>query len=143
MSHIVIETPQATVVVTKNGVASFVWNKNFVPKWTRQYQNAQVYLDGEVLRLSEPYMPKDKGVLIRSGRLFTEVGSGLVQWSTPYARYVYEGKVMVGRKPKVVTNKDLRYQGAPKRGAHWFTRMMEVNGKRLIQRTAKIAGGSA
>lgn len=83
----------------------------------------QRYIDSEVLRRCAPYAPFQQGALEQSGQSGTDIGSGEVVYNAPYARYLYYGKVMAGRAPKAVTDKDIRYSGAPKRGAFWFERM--------------------
>ena len=113
----------------------------------------QKYIDNEVLRLSSPYLPHDNGILERTGRMATEIGSGEVNWIAPYARYLYYGKVMVGErtrsawaKPdekKVVTNKDIQYQGGGLRGAFWFERTKADHKDEILQGAAEIAGGKA
>ena len=50
---------------------------------------AQQALDSEVLHHCEPYVPILSGVLRDSGPLSTEIGSGLVEYNTPYARKQY------------------------------------------------------
>ena len=70
-----------------------------------------------------PYIPRQSGMLQKSGQLGTVIGSGEVIYNAPYSRYQYYGKVMVGRAPKRLTDRDLTYQGAPKRAALWFERM--------------------
>lgn len=49
----------------------------------------QQALDSEVLHHCEPYVPMLSGVLRDSGPLSTEIGSGLVEYDTPYARKQY------------------------------------------------------
>ena len=49
----------------------------------------QRYIDSEVIRQCEPYVPFDEGTLTRSASLATRIGSGLVIYNTPYARYQY------------------------------------------------------
>lgn len=93
----------------------------------------QKYIDSEVLRLSEPYMPFQSGMLKSSGQIGTVVGSGLVVYNTPYARYQYYGYVMVGKAPKQLTDRRIAYHGAPKRGAYWFERMKQNHGMALIE----------
>lgn len=83
----------------------------------------QRYIDNEVLKRCAPYAPHQVGTLEESGQSGTDIGSGEVVYNAPYARYLYYGKVMAGRAPKAVTDKDIRYSGAPKRGAFWFERM--------------------
>lgn len=93
----------------------------------------QVYIDSEVLRLCEPYTPRDKGNLIASGTHHTVPGSGEVKWKTGdknskgYAvRWYYE---------------PANFQGAPMRGNFWFERMKNEGGKEAIgQGAATLAG---
>lgn len=103
----------------------------------------QKYVDSETLRLSDPYTPMQDHMLINSGALGTDIGSGQVIWNSPYARYLYYGKLMVGRAPKTLTEKDLTFHGAPKRGAFWFERMKADHKPEILKGAAKIAGGKA
>jgi hypothetical protein len=90
-------------------------------------------------------------MLIKSGTLGTTIGSGLVQWIAPYAKFQYYGKVMVGVESrsawakkgerKEVTERDLTYHGGGLRGSFWFQRMKEVHGRQIIEGAKKIAGG--
>ena len=91
---------------------------------------AQQTLDSEILRLCEPYVPKDLSTLIKSGVANTQIGSGKIIWSTPYARrWYYE---------------PARFQGAPTRGNHWFERMWNEGGREMILQTlASQVGGKA
>jgi hypothetical protein len=129
MSGPIIETPRGKVILNEAGTkAELVWNTGFGQKWQGQYTDAQKFVDSEVLRLCEPYTPLLTGTLIKTGILGTEIGSGLVQWIAPYARYQYYGK----RKPGSQTG--------PLRGPQWFARMKAVSGKTIIDGAAKIAG---
>ena len=88
----------------------------------------QQFVDSEVLRLCDPYVPKDTGMLIKSGILHTTIGSGEVVYDTPYARACYYVPA--------------KFQGAPKRGNYWFDRMKNEGGKeKILIGAAKIAGG--
>lgn len=104
--------------------------------------DVQKYIDSEVLRLSDPYVPFDTGNLKKSGQRATEIGSGVVQYNAPYARYQYYGRVMVGPAPKQVTNTPLTYQGAPKRGKLWFERMKADHKAAILQGARKKAGAT-
>jgi hypothetical protein len=137
-----IDTPRGSVVKTKDGVARLIWNPDFQPNWQHRYTKAQMYVDNEVLRLSDPYIPFQSGMLKKSGILGTEIGSGTVVWNAPYARYLYYGKAMGGVAPKHVLNKNLTYHGAPQRGAFWFERMKADKGKQILRGAARLAGGS-
>lgn len=101
----------------------------------------QKYIDSEVLRLSSPYLPFQSGELERSGIMGTDIGSGDVMYNTPKARYLYYGKVMIGRAPKQLTDKDLTYHGTPMRGAYFFERMKTDRLKEILKGAAQIAGG--
>ena len=125
----IIETPRGKVVQTKAGKARLVWNTNFRPKWQKQYSRAQVFVDSEVLRQCEPLVPLRTGMLVKSGILGTEIGSGLVQWIAPYAKRNY----YAARKPGSETG--------PERGPFWFERMKTRHKKYLIAGARKIAGG--
>ena len=90
----------------------------------------QQFIDSEVLRRCDPYVPRDQGILIKSGILNTVIGSGKVVYSTPYARKWYYTPA--------------HFQGAPKRGNYWFERMKNEGGKlAILQGAARIAGGKA
>lgn len=90
----------------------------------------QRYIDSEVLRLCDPYVPRLSGDLIDSGEISTVIGSGVVEYNTPYARrWHYE---------------PANFSGAPKRGNYWFDRMLNEGGRaKLLRGAAKIAGGEA
>ncbi len=113
----------------------------------------QKYVDSEVLRLSEPYTPHLAGVLSKSAQAATEIGSGEVKWNTPYARYLYRGKLMVSpstgsswakkNEQKVLTNIPLSYHGGGKRGRLWFERMKADHRDKIMRGAAKTAGGRA
>jgi hypothetical protein len=124
-----IQTPRGFVTTDRNGKASLEWNTDFVNKWDGQYSAAQKFVDSEVLRLCEPYIPLLTGVLIMSGILGTDVGSGTVSWITPYARKRY----YTPRKTASTTG--------PLRGPFWFERMKQVSGPAIIAGARKIAGG--
>lgn len=64
-------------------------------------------IDNDVLKYSDPYIPFDTGTMRNSGISSTVVGSGVVKWSTPYAKKQY------------YTNKGSRGL----RGKLWFERM--------------------
>ena len=128
MSYPKIETPRGTIVVTNNGKAELKWSTTFRQKWQKQYSESQKFVDNEVLKLCEPYIPKRTGMLILSGILGTDVGSGEVAWIAPYAKAQYYSP----RKPGG--------QMGALRGPFWFQRMKAVHGRTLISRARSIAG---
>ena len=123
-----IDTPRGTVTTSKGAKARLEWNTNFAPSRVQAYSRAQMFVDSEVLRRSEPYTPLLTGTLIKTGILGTELGSGLVRWIAPYAVYQYYG----ARKAGSVTG--------PLRGPFWFERMKAVWKSAIIKGARKIAG---
>lgn len=116
------------------------FRSDFAARKILAYQQAQRYVDSEVLRRCDPLTPRLKGELIKSGVRATNIGNGLVQYNSPYARYQYYGKVMIGRAPKTVTNIPLTYTGAPNRGAKWFERMKVKDKKDILKGAGRIVG---
>ena len=115
-----ITTPRGKIT-TKDGKASLEWNTNLGPEWMSKFSEAQKFVDSEVLRLSEPYVPLRTGMLIMSGILGTVVGSGLVQYIAPYAKFQYYST----RKPGRVTG--------PLRGPYWFERMKQTHAVGILK----------
>jgi hypothetical protein len=126
-----IETPRGVVYHDENMKAVLEWNTNFQPKWQKRYSEAQKFVDSEVLRLCEPYTPLLTGMLIKSGTLGTDIGSGTVQWIAPYARYQYYLK----RKTASET--------CPLRGPYWFERMKAVHKRKILSGARRIARGES
>ena len=129
-NHIQIETPRGAVVLNAEGKAELKWNTNFGSKKTEQFTTAQKFIDSEVLRYSEPFIPLLTGTLIKTGILGTVIGSGTVSWIAPYAKRQYYR----GRKPGT-------QQAGPLRGRFWFERMKAVRGETIVKGAKKIAGG--
>lgn len=144
MAKIVVETPRGKIIQTKskNGtiVAELKWKPGFGSEYSAKYNQAQSFVDSEVLRLCDPLTPMRSKALLLSGTLATDVGSGLVQYNALYARYHYYGKLMVGPAPKKLTEIDLTYEGAPQRGAFWFERMKANDAKAILKGAGKIVG---
>jgi hypothetical protein len=126
-----IRTPRGRVYHDKNGKAVLEFNTNFGQKWMKKFSAAQKFVDSEVLRLCEPFIPLKTSMLIRSGTLGTFIGSGLVRWIAPYARHQY---YMVRKNPS---------QTGPLRGPYWFYRMKEVHGRHIIAGAKRFIGGSS
>lgn len=139
-----IEMPRGAVFHTKDGQeARLVWHAAFQPKWQGQYDRAQAYVDNEVLRRSTPFIPFRTSFLMKSGVLGTVIGSGEVEWTAPYARYQYYGKVMVGKAPKKVTGTPLKHDKTkhPQAGPFWFERMKAAHKRDILAGARRIAGG--
>lgn len=123
---------------TVKGILQF--RKDFAAKKILAFQQAQRYVDSEVLRRCDPLTPRRIGDLIKSGVRATHIGSGTVQYNSPYARYQYYGRVMIGKAPKTVTNIPLTYTGTPNRGAKWFERMKVKDKKDILRGAGRIVG---
>jgi hypothetical protein len=121
-----IKTPAGKIEILGNGKAELSWNPNFVPKWQKKFNAVQYYVDSEVLRLCEPYIPLRSGMLVMSGILGTKLGSGKVTWIAPYSHRQYYAT----RKPGSETG--------PLRGPFWFERMKAVSGKQIIAGARKV-----
>lgn len=88
-----IVQPPDFVIKSKNGTAGFLWDKKFAVRKNADVLKVQKYVDSTVLRLMKPYTPFRNGVLEKSATLSTVIGSGEIHQNTPYARYLYYGKV--------------------------------------------------
>lgn len=131
MTRPTIETPRGKIFIGTSGKARLVWNSTFEQKWQGNYSAAQKFVDSKVLRLCEPFIPLLTSMLIKSGILGTDVGSGTVQWIAPYARAQYYGT----RKPGS--------QSGPLRGPKWFERMKEIHKDKILEGARRIAGRGA
>lgn len=99
-------------------------------KFARRTEAAQVYLDNEVMRSTESYVPFDTGTLARSTQLATKPGDGQVLYDTPYARKLYYGDGM-----NFATDKH------PKATARWLEASKAVNLKTWISGVNAILAG--
>lgn len=90
---------------------------------------ARKYLASEIVRLSDPYVPMQQGAL-KNQRQISSNGAEIV-YTQPYAHYQWYGEVMAGRPPKSYTGREIKYSGAPTRGARWTERMMIDKGHEI------------
>lgn len=87
----------------------------------------QKFIDSECLRLSAPKVPKRDNILIESGNTHTKVGSGQLEYRTPYARRWYY--------------RSANFNEAPERGNYWFERMKQQYKDQILKGASKIANG--
>ena len=123
-----ITTPRDTAKTAKGVTMKMRWDKGFGANRTNRFMQAQKFVDNEVLRCNEPFIPRQTGALIRSGNMGTLIGSGLVSYIAPYAAKQYYG-----------TASTRSYDA--QRGGHWFTRMKTVHGRRILRSARSITGG--
>lgn len=105
--------------------AELTWNPDFAAKRNAQFSRKQMFVDSEVLRRCSPRVPLRTGMLEKSGKLGTDVGSGEVNYIAPYAAYQYYG------------TSDTRPYDA-NRGAHWFERMKVAEKEDILRGADKI-----
>ena len=122
-----IKVPKGNQQIGKR--AFLKYNAIFESRFQFQYTRAQKFIDSEVLRLSEPYIPLLTGTLIKTGIFGTAIGSGVVEWIAPYAARQYYSPRKAGS------------QTGPLRGPFWFERMKKVSGQTIIKNSRRIAGG--
>ncbi len=86
----------------------------------------QQYVDSEVMRYMQSYMPKLTGTMIESMVIATDIGSGEVVVNTEYAKK---------------RSKSARNNG--QRGPHFFERMKADHRDDILEGAAKLSGGKA
>jgi len=119
----------------------------------------QKCIDSAVIRYCEPYTPYDTGTLAHSPNTATDIGSGVIVYPGPYARYQYYGNVMgpnipikqggevVGffsppNREKHLTGAKLQYNTEvhPLAGSFWFERAMADHKKDILEEASRVAG---
>lgn len=131
-------------------------------RFSRQYQDAQKFLDMQVMHDMKPYMPFVTGTFynVTKGISDSMAGTGMVCAAAgPYGRFLYEGKTMVdivtgspwARKDakKVLVSQyggqtkakeDLTYSN-PKATPHWFDTAKKNHSKAWVKGVKRRAGG--
>lgn len=84
----------------------------------------QVFIDSEILRYSDKYVPMKTGSLKRSGETGTRIGTGVIKYTAPYAKRQYFAGKATGQ-----------------RGRKWVKRMWLSQGKHIIKNANKILNG--
>lgn len=125
--------PPAQTIVKKIGNCIIKGTLEFDSRHMNQHVNgqlsrAQIFVDSEVLRLCSPLVPFQTGMLDKSGKLGTEIGSGEVRYIAPYAAVQYYN-----------TSESRPYDA--QRGAKWFERMKAGHKKEILDGAQKIING--
>lgn len=89
----------------------------------------QLFVDTEIIKHCDPYVPFDTGMLKGSPLYASRIGYGEIVYDTPYARRMYTAP------------DDWSFQNGPLRGPNWAGRMWADHGKEILQGAAKISGG--
>lgn len=93
------------------------------------------------------YVPDDQDALVNSSNIHSDILHGKLVWSTPYARYLYHGVLMVDPKTgsawaregqtKVKVSPEVRLKfdkrKNPKAGSHWCERAQADHGEEWWQ----------
>ena len=108
--------------------ANFRWNnRNRIPQ---NIEKAQKYLDSQVLKDTDKYVPMRTGILAKSGILGTRIGSGEIEYIAPYARKLYYGVTIRLSKSR-----------HPLACAKWFEASKAVNKRSWLTEVRRIEGG--
>lgn len=87
--------------------------------------DVQRFHTANVIKRIQKYMPFRSGAMIKMMIAQSPITKPYVVIDAPQARYLYYGKVMVGKPPKAVTEKDLLYDKTknPLAGPFWDRRL--------------------
>ena len=109
------------------------FDQNFAENAAKNFEKAQKYIDSEVLRLSDPYVPMNTGMMKKSGISGTVLGSGEVDYTAPYARQQYYTNAGRGKE-------GLNASGGTRglRGRQWFERMKADHKDEILAGVKKI-----
>lgn len=132
-------------------------------RFSRQFAAAQEWLAEQVLADCKPFMPMETGSQVQ--RSYVDEDGKRVVFPGPYARYLYEGKVMVdsetGKGPAkipdgsggyllrfrkgatlVPTSRPLTYSTTanPQATDHWFDAAKAANEERWLNGVKRIGG---
>jgi hypothetical protein len=120
-----ITTPRGSVVQTGHGSARLEWDPSFAARQNEQFSRKQKFVDSEVLRRCSSRVPFDTGMLEKSGKLGTVIGSGEVDYAAPYAAAQYYN-----------TSESRSYD--PNRGSQWFERMKASEKEEILDGAEKV-----
>lgn len=129
------------------------WNRTLARHGLEKDGPVQAFFTNELFRASSPYTPFRAGVLLGTA----QVDPSSITYITPYAHYLWEGKLMVDplykkgafydplygfwSRPgiqKELTNKELKFQGAPLRGSKWVERAWIDHKQAIIKSTQRF-----
>lgn len=82
-----------------------------------QGSKLQTAFNNELIRVSDPFVPMDSGILKNSARI--ESDNLGISYDTPYARRWYF--------------EEANFQGSPVRGTRWVERAWAINKEEIIQ----------
>ncbi|MEG1619290.1 MAG: minor capsid protein [Eubacterium sp.] len=106
---------------------------------------AQIFFANEIKKKSDPYVPFDTGTLKNDARIVQSktLNNTQIIYYSVYGRYHWHGKVMVGKAPKKVTSRNMKYSIDTRRGPYWADRMWADRGTEIVRNVANYTGGRA
>lgn len=118
------------VAVELRPVREIIRKRGLMPGGAVQRQHT-----ANVLRRIVRYLPYRSGETIKQTVIQTDINRPEIVTRTDYAKYLYYGKVMVGRAPKRATDRPLKYtkDKNPLAGARWDRRLVSAEGKLLAR----------
>ena len=118
------------VAVELRPVREIIRKKGLMPGGAVQRQHT-----ANVLRRIVRYLPYRSGETIKQTIIQTDISRPEIVTRTDYAKYLYYGKVMVGKAPKRVTDRPLKYpkDKYPLAGPRWDRRLVSAEGKLLAR----------
>ncbi len=143
--------PNNAAIREERARVNLVWKQTFGREQRDRFTSVQKYIDSECIRLMVPYTPMLNGILMKNAVMGTVIGSGLITYTSPYARYQYYGKLMVSSvtgsayaregESKILTNTDLKYSASrhPKAQKMWFEAMKADKREQILRGAAAIA----
>ena len=102
---------------------------------------ARLFFAKKVKQMADPYVPFSDGPMKSAAFIQQQGQSVQIVYPVIYSRLHWHGKVMVGRAPKRVTNKDMKYRNGKRRGPHWTIRMWADRGNEIVEAVARFTGG--
>ena len=103
-----------------------------IGRFNKKFSQAQKFLDNEVLKDSDPYVPMRTGMLRNSGILGTVIGSGKIEYNAPYAQKMYYG-----------VNYHFSKDKHPQACAQWFEKAKAAKKDAWLKGVDKIVKGNS
>lgn len=130
----------------KNVKITFDFSEEALKKRMRYKGNKAIsILKNEIIKDTHPYVPMRDGQLRHSAISSTGTNKTQIVYRKVYARFLYYGKVMVGKvsrkawankgETKETINKDLTYSQG---GSHWFEESKKKNLNKWIDIAKKL-----
>lgn len=118
-------------------------------KYDGYSKQGKMILKNEIVKDTDKFVPMQSGFVSKSAISSISNNSDTIVYKGPYARFLYEGKVMIGIKShspwarsgevKIVTNKALTYSSTkPLACARWFQKSKSLNQGKWIRLVKKV-----